>query len=655
MLTIIGQDIISGNMGYIGTEPGRLYRMGPQSKVAEASGEPPVVLADCKKKPLKGLKVYGRSKQVTTTGAQLLDISSGKNVFITGETQGEVIQEIQNSSYPNSVTYDEIPVAIGTYYIKIAETNSDGYRIRFYNDDNIASRPTSIPTSNTVIKITEGTTKIRLMCLNGPASEDTMICAGSAPLPWEPYTGGKPSPSPDYPQEIESAGMRWSTGAQLWKYGDVEIYQRRTYDIHLSAGDYIITADILSDDFVDSDVCYITVPNQPGFRLLPGIEKSVVLSLKNDTETITLYAGNGYTASEGKTMTLKNIMFNMGSSAAPYEPYTGGVPKPYGDKIGVNVHGKNLIPFPYPLLGGVGTKTELNGVTYTVQEDGGVRCIGTPNSVFGVSLSMIRFSDKPLSVGGPTDGKVVLSGGPLYFDSNNKKLFFFFDTKQVGNPIDTVIYPQIEIGTVATPYEPYHEPQFASIATPNGLPGIPVSSGGNYTDADGQQWICDEIDLARGVYVQNIKVSKNLNKLGWLTWGVNKGANGITGFFTYDIDVPKIDNAISNIAIYNGDIYGGKRAGICASIIKSTSSIPYMMLSVRNDTISDTSSNNAAIQSFKKMLAETDAYMMYVLVTPVETPLTADQLAAYKALRTYKGTTIIDNDAGAYMSVKYNT
>ena len=71
MLTIIGQDIISGNMGYIGTEPGRLYRMGPRSKVAEASGEPPMVLADCKKKPLKGLRIYGKSKQVTTTGAQL--------------------------------------------------------------------------------------------------------------------------------------------------------------------------------------------------------------------------------------------------------------------------------------------------------------------------------------------------------------------------------------------------------------------------------------------------------------------------------------------------------------------------------------------------------------------------------------------------------
>ena len=182
-----------------------------------------------------------------------------------------------------------------------------------------------------------------------------------------------------------------------------------------------------------------------------------------------------------------------------------------------------------------------------------------------------------------------------------------------------------------------------------------MSSGDNYTDADGQQWICDEIDFTREVYVQNIKVSKSLNKLEWFTWGVNKGANGITGFYTYDIDIPKIDKAISNIERYNVDIYGGKRTGIKASIITPGSSTPYMIVCVRNDTISDTSSDNAAIRSFKEMLAKTDAYMMYVLATPVETPLTDEQIAAYKQLRTYKGTTIIDNDAGAYMSVKYNT
>lgn len=46
--------------------------------------------------------------------------------------------------------------------------------------------------------------------------------------------------------------------------------------------------------------------------------------------------------------------------------------------------------------------------------------------------------------------------------------------------------------------------QTMSIPTPNGLCGIPVESGGNYTDANGQQWICDEIDFSSGVMVQNV-------------------------------------------------------------------------------------------------------------------------------------------------------
>lgn len=40
--------------------------------------------------------------------------------------------------------------------------------------------------------------------------------------------------------------------------------------------------------------------------------------------------------------------------------------------------------------------------------------------------------------------------------------------------------------------------QTLTLPTPNGLPGIPVTSGGNYTDQNGQQWVCDEVDLERG-------------------------------------------------------------------------------------------------------------------------------------------------------------
>ena len=43
------------------------------------------------------------------------------------------------------------------------------------------------------------------------------------------------------------------------------------------------------------------------------------------------------------------------------------------------------------------------------------------------------------------------------------------------------------------------------LPTPNGLPGVPVDSGGNYTDSTGQQWVCDEVDLDKGVYVQRVQ------------------------------------------------------------------------------------------------------------------------------------------------------
>ena len=47
--------------------------------------------------------------------------------------------------------------------------------------------------------------------------------------------------------------------------------------------------------------------------------------------------------------------------------------------------------------------------------------------------------------------------------------------------------------------------------TPNGLPGIPVESGGNYTDAEGQQWICDEVDFASGKKIQRVGVINSYN------------------------------------------------------------------------------------------------------------------------------------------------
>ena len=88
------------------------------------------------------------------------------------------------------------------------------------------------------------------------------------------------------------------------------------------------------------------------------------------------------------------------------------------------------------------------------------------------------------------------TGIGVYYQRNFKK----------DETVDLKISIQVELGTEATDYEPYHE-QTLALQTPNGLPGIPVTSGGNYTDPQGQQWVCDEVDLERGVMVQRVDKS----------------------------------------------------------------------------------------------------------------------------------------------------
>ena len=73
----------------------------------------------------------------------------------------------------------------------------------------------------------------------------------------------------------------------------------------------------------------------------------------------------------------------------------------------------------------------------------------------------------------------------------------------VGKTYNDIVYPAVYVGEKAFQYEPYRE-QLLTLPTPNGLPGIPVTSGGNYTDPQGQQWVCDEVDLEREVKVQRI-------------------------------------------------------------------------------------------------------------------------------------------------------
>ena len=78
---------------------------------------------------------------------------------------------------------------------------------------------------------------------------------------------------------------------------------------------------------------------------------------------------------------------------------------------------------------------------------------------------------------------------------------------------NTVVFSNLGIyfGDTAQAWDTYEPMQTLTYPTPNGLPGIQVESGGNYTDEDGQQWICDEVDFASGKKIQRVGVINSYN------------------------------------------------------------------------------------------------------------------------------------------------
>ena len=199
---------------------------------------------------------------------------------------------------------------------------------------------------------------------------------------------------------------------------------------------------------------------------------------------------------------------------------------------------------------------------------------------------------------------------------------------------------QLEIGSEATTYEPPRIPQSLTLATPNGLPGIPVTKDGNYTDADGQQWVCDEIDLERGKYVQRV-VIENISG-GWEL----KPSSDISGRFLQSRLTNTFQTAdktaVCNIASFTswGTPVNDKYA---------------FALNAKVIYFSPPKGAEITAEELNAKLNSLSFPVVFVgeLATPIERDLTPEEIAAYKALRTYGPTTVVSNDAGAEMEATY--
>lgn len=187
-------------------------------------------------------------------------------------------------------------------------------------------------------------------------------------------------------------------------------------------------------------------------------------------------------------------------------------------------------------------------------------------------------------------------------------------------------------------FVPYQDVQFFAISTPNGIPGIPVESGGNYTDSNRTHLVCNVKDYGTGKYIQNCaKV-------------VFDGSKDETIRFESTSSADKIN-------FLNVPAKCGSKC-ICNKLKYSLDDIPnsiYVSLSVKNKLsvvlekgtiFSDTDA--------RQWVSENNIEVIYQLATPIESDISPEELSVYRSLTTYDGTTMVGTAAPvAGLEVQY--
>lgn len=223
------------------------------------------------------------------------------------------------------------------------------------------------------------------------------------------------------------------------------------------------------------------------------------------------------------------------------------------------------------------------------------------------------------------------------------KIMFRVGVLHSGN---TATYKNIQLNVGDTPLEfkPFQGTQQKQLQIPNPLRGIPVDSGGNYTDVEGQRWLCDYIDLERGKYVQNVGVYESK---GNENWRISEIQN-VSGSIRYDCDVSaKLPN--KNLCVNNYFKYAEPNTSDGTWVLNEGNNLNLRIV-IDKTVFKDVDALKTFLQTAYSSGNPVTWY--YRLNTPTEEPLTPDQLAALN-LSTYDGVTNIGTDSNAGIEIRY--
>lgn len=369
--------------------------------------------------------------------------------------------------------------------------------------------------------------------------------------------------------------------------------------------------------------------------------------------------------------------------------------------------------FPAPLCGLTvygkstqdGTPTPDAPVPIVSAGDGGSVAVKvTGKNLLDSALMNPTFSDKGISAKQNSDGSYTISGTPIVDGTiilwlgggwNNtvplftippgsyysNVLIFYYDGKTrtskknaftllepfrvtgiaydklyaINERYNFLIAPQLELGTTATTYSPYRE-QLLTLPTPNGLPGIPVTSGGNYTNSTGQQWVCNEVDLERGVKVQR-NDSFTISSENASDIAIMNDFTKVTVATSARIRTPEQTNRGDELGRvlfcealpWVRDVWGAQKNAM------GFSENHYIDFAVENSYLglNEASTDDERKTALVKYFTDNPCRVAYRIATPIETPLTPAEIAAYKALTAYGPDTVVQAGDGAGVKLVY--
>lgn len=599
---------------------------------------------------LRVTKMVGKSVQETVAGNQLLDVDSAQIgvAFHLGANDARAVIYVPcKPSTAYTITMDLSGFELVTWFEKVAESD-------------VATNANVTLTNATTTFTTADSTNFICIQFNKEGitladieSANIMLNSGSTALPWEPFVGGIPSPNPSYPQPIVSVGEKLAMGKNLYNNatstnqglsddGTISNNNQRVLSdfIGVSAMAYTLT-------FPSSICCFIgygvydSAKNFLSRVMLDDLSGRVSFTPTQNGYIRLMFRGVDEYSDNVPLSVLSEIMLNSGSTALPWEPYTGGKKAAFDVGIGNDICGKNICkPFfeaQYNVHKTPKIRIEAN-TDYCVSAKYNA-VLGTNPHFYvvasnGESLIATAFTSdisKVFNTGNNTE---------IYLQVNNgDSASSMSDTIEYLNSVTMLRLASVEDDT----YSPYTG---QSHTLNRKLKAIPVTDStlANYTDESGQMWCADTIEEVGGKMCLVERVSHKK-----LTKDLSMSKSTTTAIDRYLVVV----NDIATPNIY---------AGYCSHAWLKSDSNAYLN-SFRYDindgntrfAIDYAEAGTTDLDTFKTFLDENDVYAVYILATPVITELTNDEIVALRSLKTYHGITHIftDNNPTGELTVSY--